>query len=47
MQDKIKVWWSSLEKNERSGLLVLGVIMAGVFLLSMGIKIGEMLGYLF
>lgn len=44
MSSQLREWWKSIDKSEKSGLLVLGVFAAGIFLFMSGIWIGQAFG---
>ena len=44
MSSQLREWWKSIDKSEKSGLLVLGLIAAGIFLFMSGIWIGQAVG---
>ncbi len=41
MKESLKAWWSTAEANEKRGLIVLGLIGAGIFLFVSGVTIGR------
>ncbi|CUA83200.1 hypothetical protein [Pseudidiomarina woesei] len=47
MINEIKIWWRSVPKAQKTGLIVLAVFIAAALIMSFGVIIGSSLGRAF
>ncbi|WP_226662357.1 hypothetical protein [Microbulbifer aggregans] len=46
MKELLRNWWSASEAHEKNALVVLGVILAGIFIFTSGIALGRIMAVL-